>query len=192
MSVNLLVFAGSMRRESLNKKLARVAAGMAEAAGARTTYIDLIDYPMPLYDGDLEAESGPPANAFRLQEIIAEQHGLIVVSPEYNHSIPALLKNTLDWVSRTPRVRGPNPFAGKVAGIMSASPGGLGGIQGQDHLRRVLETVGALVLPGGVALPRADQAFDAEGGLADPALRRRVSDLVGEVLRVAGRLCAGS
>lgn len=188
MSVNLLVFAGSLRRDSLNKKLARLAAGMAEAAGARTTYLDLRDYPLPIYDGDVEAEEGPPHNAFRLQALIAEQQALIIVSPEYNHSIPALLKNTLDWVSRTPRVRGVNPFAGKVAGIMSASPGALGGIQGQDHVRRVLETVGALVLPGGVALPRADAAFDGEGRLTDAAMAERVENLVARVVSTATKL----
>lgn len=188
MSVNLLVFAGSLRQDSLNKKLARVAARMAEAAGARTTYLDLRDYPLPIYDGDVEAQHGPPENAFRLQALIAAQQALIVVSPEYNHSIPALLKNTLDWVSRTPRVSGPNPFAGKVAGIMSASPGALGGIQGQDHVRRVLETVGTLVLPGGVALPRADAAFDAEGNLIDTAMADRVEDLVARVVSTAARL----
>jgi chromate reductase len=187
-SVNLLVFAGSLRRDSLNKKLARFAARMAEAAGARVTHIELNDYPMPIYDGDLEASEGPPEHAFRLQELIAAQQGLIVVSPEYNHSIPALLKNTLDWVSRTPRVRGPNPFAGKVAGLMSASPGALGGIQGQDHVRRVLETVGALVLPGGVALPRADAAFDAEGNLTDTAMAQRVQDLINRVVATAAKL----
>lgn len=188
MSVKLLVFAGSLRRDSLNKKLARVAARAAEAAGAQVTHIALNDYPMPIYDGDIEAGEGPPENAFRLQALIAEQHALIVVSPEYNHSIPALLKNTLDWVSRTPRVRGPNPFAGKVAGIMSASPGDLGGLQGQDHVRRVLETVGALVLPGGVALPRADKAFDDAGNLIDAAMAERVEDLVVRVLATAAKL----
>ncbi|MGQ9687112.1 MAG: NADPH-dependent FMN reductase [Thiobacillaceae bacterium] len=188
MSVNLLVFAGSLRRDSLNKKLARVVARVAEAAGARTTYIDLRDYPMPIYDGDVETSEGPPEHAFRLQELIAAQQGLIVVSPEYNHSTPALLKNTIDWVSRTPRVRGANPFAGKVAGLMSASPGALGGLQGQDHLRRVLETVGALVLPGGVALPHADAAFDVEGRLNDPAMAERVEGLVARVVSTATKL----
>jgi NAD(P)H-dependent FMN reductase len=190
LSVNLLVFAGSLRQDSLNKKLARVAARMAEAAGAHTTYIDLRDYPMPIYDGDVEAGEGPPEAAFRLQALMAVQQALLIASPEYNHSIPALLKNTLDWVSRTPRVRGTNPFAGKVAGILSASPGALGGLQGQEHVRRVLETVGVLVLPGGVALPRADQAFDADGNLTDAAVEQRVSELVDRLIHTAGRLSA--
>lgn len=188
MSVNILVFAGSLRRDSLNKKLARAAAHMAEASGAQAVFLDLRDYPLPLYDGDLEAGDGPPENAFRLQALLAEQQGLMVVSPEYNHSIPAPLKNVLDWVSRTPRVRGPQPFAGKVAAIMSASPGALGGIQGQDHVRRVLETVGALVLPKTVALPHADQAFDDAGHLRDAAMAKRVQALAEEVVRTAERL----
>lgn len=188
MTVNILVFAGSLRQDSHNKKLARIAARMAEVSGAQAAYLDLRDFPMPIYDGDVEATEGPPENAFKLQELIAAQQGLIIVSPEYNHSIPALLKNTLDWVSRTPRVRGPNPFAGKVAALMGASPGRMGAIQGLDHVRRVVEVVGALVLPKVVALPNADQAFDAEGGLKDAHMAGRVNDLVAELVATAHRL----
>ncbi len=186
--MNILVFAGSIRRESVNRKLARVAAQAVEAAGGRATLLELGDFPMPFYNGDLEAESGPPENAFRLQEIIAAHAGLIVVSPEYNHSIPALLKNTLDWVSRTPRVRGANPFAGKVAGLMAASPGALGGLQGLDTVQRVLATVGCLVLPSVVAVPHADRAFDAEGQLTDATSFRRVEELAAKVVVVVGKL----
>ena len=186
--MNILVFAGSTRRESVNRKLARVAAQAVEAAGGQATLLELSDYPMPLYNGDLEAESGPPEHAFRLQEAIAAHDGLIVVSPEYNHSIPALLKNTLDWVSRAPRVKGANPFAGKVTGLMAASPGALGGLQGLDTVQRVMTTVGALVLPKVVALPKADKAFDAEGRLTDEASARRVADLAAEVVAIAGKL----
>jgi len=188
MSTKILVFAGSLRQDSHSKKLARAAAHMATAAGAAATFIDLRDYPMAIYDGDVEASDGPPDNAFRLQELIAAQDGLIIVSPEYNHSMPALLKNTLDWVSRTPRVRGANPFKGKVAALMSTSPGGLGGIQGLDHLRRVVEVVGALVLPSAVALPHADQAFAADGSIKDARMTGRVSDLVSELVATAHRL----
>lgn len=186
--MNILVFAGSTRRESVNRKLARVAAQGVNNTGSQATLLELADYPMPLYNGDLEAESGPPENAFRLQEIIAAHPGLIIVSPEYNHSIPALLKNTLDWVSRTPRVKGDNPFTGKVVGLMAASPGGLGGLQGLETVQRVLTTVGALVLPKWVAVPRADQAFDTEGRLMDEASARRVAELAGEVVTTARKL----
>jgi len=186
--MNILVFAGSIRRESYNRKLARAAAQSVELAGGQATLLELADYPLPFYDGDLEAEKGPPENAFRLQEIIASHAGLILCSPEYNHSIPALLKNTLDWVSRTPRVKGSNPFAGKVVGLMATSPGSLGGLQGLDTVQRVMTTVGALVLPNVVAVPNADLAFDAAGVLTNPDSLKRVQVLAAEVARVAGRL----
>lgn len=186
--MNILVFAGSTRRESVNRKLARVAAQAVETAGGQATLLELANYPMPLYNGDMEAEDGPPENAFRLQEIIAAHDGLIVVSPEYNHSIPPLLKNTLDWVSRAPRVKGANPFTGKVTGLMAASPGALGGLQGLDTVRRVLTTLGTLVLPTLVALPRADKAFDIEGRLTDESSARRVAELAAEVVAIAGKL----
>lgn len=186
--MTILVFAGSTRRESLNRRLARAAARAVEAAGGQATLLELADYPMPLLAGEFEAENGPPENAFRLQDIIAAHHGLIIASPEHNHSISALLKNTLDWVSRTPRVRGANPFAGKVAGILGTSPGGLGALQGLDHLERVLTTVGCLVLPGKVAVPRGDQALDEAGQWRDAASEKRVAALAAEVVRVAGAL----
>lgn len=186
--MTILVFAGSTRRESLNRRLARAAARAVEAAGGQAALLELADYPLPLLAGALEAESGPPENAFRLQDIIAAHAGLIIASPEHNHSISALLKNTLDWVSRTPRVRGANPFAGKVAGILGTSPGGLGALQGLDHLERVLTTVGCLVLPGKVAVPRGDQALDEAGQWRDAASEKRVAALAAEVVRVAGAL----
>ncbi|MEW5789403.1 MAG: NAD(P)H-dependent oxidoreductase [Pseudomonadota bacterium] len=186
--MNILVFAGSVRRESLNRRLARVAAQAVDGAGGKATLLELADFPLPLYDGDLEAESGPPDNAFRLQEVMGAHDGFIVVSPEYNHSISALLKNTLDWVSRTPRVRGANPFAGKVAGLMATSPGALGGLQGLDTVQQVLSTVGALVLPRRVAVPHGDKAFDGTGRLLDESSTRRVAELASEVVAIAGKL----
>jgi chromate reductase, NAD(P)H dehydrogenase (quinone) len=186
--MNILIFAGSTRRDSVNRKLARVAAQAVTAAGAEATLLELADYPMPLLSGEIEAESGPPENAFKLQAIIAAHAGLIIVSPEHNHSISALLKNTLDWISRTPLKRGDNPFTGKIAGIMAASPGGLGGLQGLDHLERVLTTLGTLVLPKKVAVPKADQAFGVDGELLDEASARRVNALASEVVNLTRKL----
>ena len=186
--MKILVFAGSTRHDSVNRKLAHAAAQAVNAAGGEATLLELSDYPMPLLSGEIEAENGPPENAFRLQQIIAAHAGLIIASPEHNHSISALLKNTLDWVSRTPRVKGNNPFIGKVAGIIAASPGGLGGLQGLDHLERVLTTVGALVLPRKVAVPNADKAFDHAGQLTDEGSARRVAELATDVVSVASRL----
>ena len=188
MTQRILVFAGSIRRESLNQKLAGAAAEHARAAGAEVSLINLADYPMPLYDGDMEDGEGPPENAFRLQEVIAQQHGLLIASPEYNNSLSPLLKNTLDWVSRTPRARGANPFTGKVAGLLAASPGSLGGMRGLDHVRRVLDTVGMLVLPGVVAIPGADQAFDEMGRLKDGRMNKRLQDMVTRLVDVAKRM----
>lgn len=188
--MNILIFAGSTRRDSVNRKLARVAAHAVTAAGAEATLLELVDYPMPLLSGEIEAESGPPENAFKLQTLIAAHTGLIIVSPEHNHSISALLKNTLDWISRTTRVSGDNPFTGKIAGIMAASPGGLGGLQGLDHLERVLTTLGVLVLPKKVAVPKADQAFGADGELLDEASARRVGELATDLVKLTRKLSA--
>jgi NAD(P)H-dependent FMN reductase len=190
MTARILVFAGSIRRDSYNKTLANLAAAHCRELGAEASFIDLADYPMPLYDGDLEAGEGPPENAFRLQALISTQDGILIASPEYNNSLPALLKNTIDWVSRTPRVRGSNPFAGKVAALASASPGGLGGLRGLDHVRRVLDTVGMLVLPGVAAIPHSDQAFDTDGRLKDPASDQRLRALCGQLVKVSGRLAS--
>lgn len=192
MKPRILVFAGSIRRESFNRILARLAAEHAETAGAEVTRIELADYPMPIYDGDTEAESGPPENAFRLQELIGTQHGLLIAAPEYNNSLTPLLKNTLDWVSRTPRVRGTNPFSGKVAGLLAASPGRLGGMRGLDHVRRVLDTLGMLVLPGVVAVPGADKAFDEAGRLQDDRMDKRVRNMAERLVEVSGRLASAS
>lgn len=188
MSTRILVFAGSARRDSLNKSLARLTALHCREHGAEASFIDLADYPMPLYDGDIEAGDGPPENAFRLQTLIAGQDGLLIASPEYNNSLPALLKNTLDWISRTPRVRGANPFAGKVAGLVSASPGNLGGMRGLDHVRRVLDTLGMLVLPSVVAVGHADAAFDADGRLLDAASDKRLQGLCRHLIDTSSRL----
>ncbi len=133
----ILAFAGSTRSASFNKRLARIAAEGARKAGADVTFIDLRDYPMPLYDGDLEDKEGLPANAKKLKEIFLAHKGLLIASPEYNSSMPGVLKNTIDWVSRVsdPKEVPLACFDGKVATLMSASPGALGGLRGLVHLR---------------------------------------------------------
>lgn len=186
--MKILVFAGSTRRDSVNRKLAAATAQAVINAGGEATLLELTDYPMPLLSGEIEAESGPPENAFRLQEAIAAHAGLIIASPEHNNSISALLKNTLDWVSRTPRVKGSNPFANKIAGVIAASPGSLGGLQGLDHLERVLTTMGTLVIPRKVAVPNADKAFDASGQLTDEASAKRVAALAADVVSIARKM----
>lgn len=164
----ILAFAGSTRERSYNKMLVRIAAAGARSAGASVTEIDLRDYPMPIFDEDLEAREGPPDAAKRLRELFLSHHGLLIASPEYNSSITALLKNTIDWVSRPkPGDRPLACFAGKTAAIMSASPGALGGLRGLVHLRAVLGNIQVLVLPDQVTVPGAADAFNARGDLAD-------------------------
>jgi NAD(P)H-dependent FMN reductase len=174
--VKVLVFAGSARKGSLNKKLARIAAAAVDAAGDKATLLDLDDYPIPLYHGDLEAEEGIPANAKKLKALFLDHQALLLVSPENNASVSALMKNTLDWISRQDGEQsGLVPYANKVACIMGASPGALGALRGLVHLRAILETLGVLVLPGQFALSRAHEAFNEDGSLKDPKQQSTVA-----------------
>jgi len=182
----LLVFAGSTRRDSLNKKLALVAADAARAAGAEVTYLDLRELPMPLYDGDLEAAEGIPPNAKRFKELMLAHRGLLIASPEYNSSISGVLKNAIDWASRAePGERPLACFQDKVCGLLSASPGALGGLRGLVTLRSILGNLQVLVVPEQLAVGKAHEAFTAEGALVDAKqqatverIARRVADLV--------------
>jgi NAD(P)H-dependent FMN reductase len=189
MRPNILVFAGSTRRDSLNRRLARAAAEAVRAAGGQATLLELAEYPLPLYDGDLEMTQGLPEQARALKEIFIAHDGLMIVSPEYNASLPSLLKNTLDWVSRPlPGQTGYVPFEGRVAALLSASPGSLGGLRGLRHLRDVLTELRMIVLPRQLSLPAAQQAFDEDGSLRDAVMRGRLEELIGDLLAMAGRL----
>jgi len=164
---HILAFAGSLRAGSYNKKLVRCAASAAEAGGAKVTVIDLDDYPLPLFDEDLEAK-GTPENATKLKELMKSADGFLIASPEYNSSLSAALKNTIDWASR--KADGEPPlaaFAGKAAVIMAASPGGLGGLRGLVHLRAILGNIQVIVLPQQYALSKANEAFDDQDQLKD-------------------------
>ncbi len=165
----ILVFAGSTRRDSFNRKLAREAAEALQSFGANVTYAELRDYPMPLYNGDMEAEQGLPTAAKAFKQLVRAHDGLLIASPEYNGSFPALLKNTIDWISRPEP--GEKPLAalsGKTAAIISASPGGGGGRRGLRHLRELLEMIGVNVIAEQVSVARAFEAFDVDGRLVRP------------------------
>lgn len=186
---NLLAFAGSLREDSLNRKLLEVLAAAAEAAGAKVTRIDLRDYALPIYDGDIEA-AGMPASVRDLQALLAKHDGLLIASPEYNGGVPALLKNTLDWISR-PQADGSPGLAlyrGKVVGICSASPGGLGGMRGLIALRDLLAKLGLWVAPSQLALSAASEAFAEDGGLIEEGPRRSMVRLAEEVVRATAAL----
>src|SRR5260370_33981944 len=169
MKASILAVAASTRRESFNKKLVAIAAQGARQAGAEVTLIDLKDFPLPLFDQDLEAEQGMPENGKKLKKLFIDHDGLLIASPEYNSSFPAILKNAIDWVSR-PAPGEPSlvAFRGKVAALMSASPGALGGLRGLAHVRSTLRTLSAMVLPDQIALSKAHEAFLPDGSLVDP------------------------
>lgn len=189
MPTRILAFAGSARRESLNKKLVKVAADAATAEGAAVTLIDLNDYPMPLYHGDLEAAEGVPENARRLRRLVADHQGLLIASPENNASIAAPLKNALDWVSRpTDGQNGMVPYQGKVAALLAASPNANGGLRGLVHLRQVLQALGVLVLSEQVTAGRAHELFNAEGALTDVKMQASVVGLARRLVTVTSRL----
>ena len=191
MTPKLLVFAGSVRRDSFNARLARFAAREAEAAGAETTLLDLADFGLPLYNGDLEADEGLPAGAVRLKELFLAHDGFLIASPEYNGSLSPLLKNTIDWVSRPvagqPRLVW---FAGKVAGLMAASPGTLGGTRGLVHVRQILSGIGVIVGPTQLAIAEAGSAFDDDGRLPEVPHGGAVRRVVRETAQLAAKLNA--
>lgn len=175
----ILAFGGSLRRESFNQKLATLAAAGARAAGAEVTLIALRDFPLPVLDQDLEDASGLPDNAKKLKTLFREHHGLLISSPEYNSSITAALKNTIDWVSRSESDDEPSLVAltGKTAALCSASPGALGGLRGLVHLRAILGNLGITVLPEQVSVSKAYEAFRSDGTLVDEKLAARVTKL---------------
>jgi len=181
----ILAFAGSARKDSFNKKLVRIAAAGATAAGAAVTVIDLKDFPLPIFDQDLEAADGPPENAVRLKQLFIDHDGLLISAPEYNSSITPLLKNAIDWVSRPPNEKPPlAAFQGKTAALLSASPGHLGGLRGLVHVRAILGNIGVLVLPKQIAISQADKAFDKDGRLVDDGKQSQVEKLGAELARV--------
>lgn len=190
--MKLLIFAGSTRRHSFNRQLAATAAAMARDAGAEVKHLELADLDIPLYNADLEALS-TPADVIRLKQLLFEHPAWIICSPEYNGSYTALLKNTLDWASSPIKSdpawsSGSKPFAGKVVGLLSASPGALGGLRSLAHLRALLVNLQCWLAPRQFALSRASDAFDAAGALRDEGQRRNVMAVIEQVIWAARRL----
>lgn len=183
---SVLVFAGSARTESLNRKLAKAAASTAEDLGARVTHIELREFPLPLYDGDHETLLGTPRHVLTLRAILKRHPIWLIASPDYNCSISPLLKNAIDWVSRP--IHGDDYlacFKDRQVGIMSSSPGSSGGARGLPHLRHVLSHLGARVLDDHFALPRGPTAFDGEGALVDPDQQQRLQGFIESAIGAA-------
>jgi len=181
----ILAFAGSTRTDSFNKKLVKIAATGAMDGGADVTVIDLRDFAMPLYDGDLEQQQGLPSTAKKLKDLMLSHQGFLISAPEYNSSISGVLKNTIDWVSRpSAGEESLACFKGKVAGIMSASPGGLGGLRGLVHVRAILENISVLVIPDQIAVSKAHEVFDADGTLKDKKQEDQVKRIGSSVAKL--------
>lgn len=185
----ILAWAGSLRKDSYNKRLVKIAAEGARRAGADVTLIDLCEYPLPLFDEDLEQRDGLPVNGRRIKDLMLAHHGFLVSCPEYNSSITAVLKNVIDWASRPVKGEAPlNCFAGKVVGLMSASTGALGGLRGLFHVRDIFINLGSMVLPGHLAVGKAAEAFDADGQLRDGRFQQGVSEIGVNVTRTIAKL----
>jgi chromate reductase, NAD(P)H dehydrogenase (quinone) len=188
----LLIFAGSTRQNSFNRKLAHVAADLARASGAAVTHLELADLDIPMYSADLESQGTPP-DVMKLKQIMFEHPAWIICSPEYNGSYTALLKNTIDWVTSPVKsdpawTDGFKSFTGKVVGMLSASPGALGGLRSQSHLAPLLLNSQCWVAPKAFALGRAGEAFAADGQLTNEKHRQSVQAMIDQVLFAAARL----
>ncbi len=185
----ILAFAGSSRIDSFNKKLVKIAAEEARKAGAEVTYIDFLDYPMPLFNQDLETQEGLPQKVLEFKHLLREHQGFLISCPEYNGSITPLLKNAIDWASRPELNEKPlSCFKGKVAALLATSPGGLGGIRGLVHVRVILEGIGVMVIPEQKAIPNADQAFDESEQLKDEKQAQGVMAIAQKLTKVTTKL----
>jgi chromate reductase len=179
----ILAFAGSLREHSYSKRVVKIAAKGAENAGAEVTYIDLRDFPMPIYNADEHEKNGFDENALKFQKLIAEHEGFLIASPEYNGSLSGALKNALDWASRaSDEYKTIEVFRGKVAAIMTESPGAFGGIRCLGHLRGVLSILQVNVLPSEIAVAKVHEMFDGNGEEMSDAKMKHILEELGASL----------
>ena len=189
-ALKILVIPGSLRTGSLNARLAAAAAYQFTQAGADVTRISLGDFPLPIYDGDLQARSGVPKNAVNLKRLIGAHHGVLIVTPEYNSSVPPLVKNTIDWVSRVQdahETRG-QVFRERAFAIAAASENRLGGTRSLAALRLILSACHAIVIPNQLALSFASDAYDDMDRLKHPADIDALGALVRQLIEFSQRM----
>ncbi len=189
-ALKILVIPGSLRSGSLNARLAAVAAHELAVMGAEVTRISLADFPLPIYDGDLQAKSGVPKHAVNLKRMMAGHHGVLIVTPEYNASVPALVKNTIDWISRVEDARESRGevFRGRAFAIAAASGNRLGGTRALATLRLILSACHASVIPNQLALSFADQAYDEMDSLKNAADSEALKALARQLIDVSQRM----
>lgn len=191
-AVRILVFAGSIRTGAFSGRTADAAQAELARQGALVTRISLADYPMPIVDQDLEKEKGVPDKALALARQIMAHDGMLIASPEYNASIPPLLKNAIDWVSRVRRDGGRpiKPFDGKVVGLCSSSDGNFAGVRGLYHLRAVLMNCGVDIITPQCSVARAADAFDEDGNFREERLRHQMEKVASTLIERAAMLSA--
>jgi chromate reductase len=189
-ALKILVIPGSLRTGSLNARLAAVAAHAIAQVGAEVTRISLSDFPLPIYDGDLQARSGVPKNAVNLKRMIGANHGVLIVTPEHNSSVPALVKNTIDWVSRVqdPHETRGQVFRDRAFAIAAASAGRLGGTRALSALRLILTACHATVVPNQLALSFADEAYDDMERLKHPADIEAMGAMLRQLIEFSQRM----
>lgn len=178
----IAIFAGSTRTGSINQQFADAIAKLAEDAGAKVTSLSLEDYPMPIYNGDWEAENGQPKAAQELIDVLMAHDGVFIVTPEYNGGLPALLKNTIDWTTRI----GTDHFKGPVYGVAAASPGATAGIMAMKDLAFLLRRLGAVVIPAQVGLGMAGSAYEKNGDLKDGRSKDFAKAAIAQMLKLIG------
>ncbi len=180
----ILVFAGSVRSGAFSGRTADAAQKALALQGAEVTRISLLDYPLPIYDQDLEKEEGIPQNAMKLARLIASHDGVLIATPEYNGSVPPLLKNTIDWLSRVRRDGDKvlKPLAGKAVGLCSSSEGQFAGIRAINHLRAILLRCQMDVVTPECSVPRGGDAFDDKGDFRDDRLRQTMERVTGALI----------
>ena len=188
MTPKILLFAGSIRKGAYSGKVADCAQKELATQGAEVTRISLADYPLPIMDEDLEEEKGIPENAYKLARLMASNDAILICTPEYNGSMPPLLKNTIDWVSRIAKDTNGKPlkpYPGKVVGICSSSNGHFAGIRSANHLRAVLSHIQMEVIAPQVSVPNGAEAFDEDGEFKDERLRKGMHRLCETLIRHA-------
>lgn len=187
MPVNILAFSSSLRQGSFNSAIARIAAEGARAAGANVTVVELRDFPMPLFNQDLESQ-GMPDGAAKLKKLMQESQGFLIASPEHNSCISAALKNAIDWISRAPGKADLSAFTGKVVGLCAASPSGMGGLRGLVTLRSLFGNIGVHVLPQQATFPKVHELLDASGNFKDEAQKKPLLDLGAKLTETVRKL----
>jgi chromate reductase, NAD(P)H dehydrogenase (quinone) len=186
----ILAFAGSLREHSYSKRVVKTAIKGAEGAGAEVTYIDLRDFPMPLYNADDHEQNGFDENAAKLQRLLHEHHGLLICSPEYNGSLSGALKNAIDWTSRkSDEFKMGEVYGGKVGAIMTESPGGFGGLRCLGHLRSILSILGVNVLPSEIAVGKVHEMFDGnDTTMTNEMMKNLLENLGASLVDTLGKL----